>query len=195
MSSAVEDHTAREAEVLSALRAQLPEHVLLVGDADRDAVMLDALGPQRGYDTKPAVLPLAVICPSTTDQVAAAMRVASEYVVPVVPYGGGTGLMGGARSLQPGIVLDLNSHSIIAGAPNILLTPTEFELLRVLMSEAGRFVSRQRLLDAAWGPGFFGGANVLDVHISQLRRKLRRDAGDPGPIQTLRGVGYCFAEP
>jgi FAD/FMN-containing dehydrogenase len=102
-----------DADVLSALRAQLPENVLLVGDAEREAVMLDALGPQRGFDTKPATPPLAVIRPSTTEQVATVVRVANQHVVPVVPYGGGTGLMGGARSVQPGIVLDLKAMNRI----------------------------------------------------------------------------------
>ena len=101
----------RASDVVAALRAGLPERVVLTGDGEREGVMLDALGAQRGFDegTSAAVAPMAVVRPVTTEQVSAAVRVAGEYGAAVVPHGGGTGLMGGARSVRAGIVLDLRS--------------------------------------------------------------------------------------
>lgn len=100
---------APEQRLIAALRAHLPDAAVIVDDRTRADAMLDALGPQRGFDTEtaPAVPPLAVVRPATTEQVVAVVRIADEHAVPLVPYGGGTGLMGGARSLRPGIVLDL----------------------------------------------------------------------------------------
>jgi FAD/FMN-containing dehydrogenase len=98
-------------ELARALRAVLPHGVVITGDDERADVMADALGESRGFDdaAAPAVMPLVVVRATTTEQVAAAVRVAGECGVSVVPRGGGTGLMGGARSLAAGIVLDLRS--------------------------------------------------------------------------------------
>ena len=91
-------------DVVAALHAALPPDAFAPVD---DAAALDALGPSRGFDAPAAPAPLAVVAPATTEQVVAVIRVAGEYATPIVPYGAGTGLMGGARSLQSGIVLDL----------------------------------------------------------------------------------------
>jgi len=95
--------------LVAALRARLPHDAVIVDEQARADAMLDALGAQRGFDaaSAPPVPPIAVVRPATTEQVAAVLRLAYEAALPVVPYGGGTGLMGGARSLRPGIVLDL----------------------------------------------------------------------------------------
>ncbi len=95
--------------LLRRLRAELGPGRVDARKAAREERMLDALGPGRGSAAEgvaPA-LPLAVILPRSADEVAAALRIASETRTPVVAYGGGTGLMGGARSIRPGLVIDL----------------------------------------------------------------------------------------
>ena len=87
--------------------------------------------------------------------------------------------------------LDLASHEVSRGGVPVRLSHTEFQLLRCLMVEAGRVQSRQSLLERVWGEGFVGDANVLDVYVRYLRRKLE-PVGRPTVIQTVRGVGFLL---
>ena len=73
------------------------------------------------------------------------------------------------------------------------LTRKEFELLALLMSEAGAVISRERLIDEVWDTNWFGSTKTLDVHVSSLRRKLGDDSQNPRFIHTVRGVGFRFA--
>jgi two-component system, OmpR family, response regulator RegX3 len=73
------------------------------------------------------------------------------------------------------------------------LTRKEFELLELLMREAGTVVSRERLIDEVWDVNWFGSTKTLDVHVSSLRRKLGDDSANPRFIHTVRGVGFRFA--
>ena len=73
------------------------------------------------------------------------------------------------------------------------LTRKEFELLALLMSEAGSVISRERLIDEVWDTNWFGSTKTLDVHVSSLRRKLGDDSQSPRFIHTVRGVGFRFA--
>ncbi len=71
------------------------------------------------------------------------------------------------------------------------LTPKEFDLLAALARDPGAAVSRQRLLAEVWQTGWYGSSKTIDVHVAALRRKL----GDPGWIETLRGVGFRLRAP
>ena len=73
------------------------------------------------------------------------------------------------------------------------LTRKEFELLELLMSEAGNVISRERLIDEVWDTNWYGSTKTLDVHVSSLRRKLGDDSQNPRFIHTVRGVGFRFA--
>jgi two-component system response regulator RegX3 len=72
------------------------------------------------------------------------------------------------------------------------LTRKEFELLGLLMREAGAVISRERLIDEVWDTNWFGSTKTLDVHVSSLRRKLGDDSQNPRFIHTVRGVGFRF---
>lgn len=87
----------------------LGREAVVTEEAERAFFARDALGPQRAFHGPDAVPvpPLAVVRPESTEQVAAVVRLANRERLPVVPYGGGSGLMGGARSLSPGIVIDM----------------------------------------------------------------------------------------
>ena len=75
------------------------------------------------------------------------------------------------------------------------LARKEFDLLALLMQEAGTVVSRERLIDEVWDVNWFGSTKTLDVHVSALRKKLVDDAADSRYIHTVRGVGFRFASP
>jgi DNA-binding response OmpR family regulator len=89
--------------------------------------------------------------------------------------------------------LDTGRHQArLAGEP-IELSRKEFELLRVLMEEAGSVITREALIEDVWDMNWFGSTKTLDVHISGLRRKLGDDPKEPSYIHTVRGVGFRFS--
>jgi two-component system OmpR family response regulator len=89
--------------------------------------------------------------------------------------------------------LDEESHEVRRGQALIDLTPTEFKLLHYLMLNAGRVVSKAQILDRVWNYDFDGNANVVEIYISYLRRKI--DSLGPRMISTVRGVGYSLRPP
>ncbi|GHF27403.1 response regulator transcription factor [Streptomyces morookaense] len=93
--------------------------------------------------------------------------------------------------LQVGdLVLDEDSHEVSRGGTDIHLTATEFELLRFLMRNPRRVLSKPQILDRVWSYDFGGQANVVELYISYLRRKI--DAGREPMIHTRRGAGYLI---
>jgi two-component system response regulator RegX3 len=89
--------------------------------------------------------------------------------------------------------LDPKRRAASVGGNELDLTRKEFELLLLLMSEAGSVISRERLIDEVWDVNWFGSTKTLDVHVSSLRRKLGDDSANPRFIHTVRGVGFRFA--
>jgi DNA-binding response OmpR family regulator len=77
----------------------------------------------------------------------------------------------------------------------IALTRREFDLLALLVRNAGTVLTRERLMDEVWDTNWFGSTKTLDVHVSSLRRKLGDDAVDSRYLHTVRGVGFRFAAP
>ncbi len=86
--------------------------------------------------------------------------------------------------------LDEDSHEVRRADAVVNLTPTEFKLLHYLMLNAGRVVSKSQILDRVWSYDFDGNANVVEIYISYLRRKV--DGSAPALIHTVRGVGYVL---
>ncbi len=102
----------------------------------------------------------------------------------------------GAVELAVGDVrLVQDSRRVWLGDTEIALRAKEFDLLAMLMSEAGRVVTRERIMSEVWDEHWFGSTKTLDMHISALRRKLDDPADEPVRITTLRGVGYRFERP
>ena len=91
--------------------------------------------------------------------------------------------------------LDRDRRSVTLAGAELDLTRREFELLELLLSEAGSVVTRERLIDEVWDVNWFGSTKTLDVHVSSLRRKLGDHSADPRFIHTVRGVGFRFAGP
>ena len=88
------------------------------------------------------------------------------------------------------LTLDEDSHEVTRGGDEISLTATEFELLRYLMRNPRRVLSKAQILDRVWNYDFGGQANVVELYISYLRKKV--DAGREPMIHTMRGAGYVL---
>ena len=88
--------------------------------------------------------------------------------------------------------LDVAAHRAFVGDVELSLTAKEFDLLRVLLREAGSVVARDTLMREVWGSDPTGSTKTLDMHVSWLRRKLGDDATDPHYITTVRGMGFRF---
>lgn len=89
--------------------------------------------------------------------------------------------------------LDDDAHEVRRAGRVVPLSPTEFKLLRYLMSNQGRVLSKARILDHVWEYDFGGDAGVVEKFLSQLRAKVDRDP--PPLLRTVRGVGYCIRGP
>ncbi|MBL8929520.1 MAG: response regulator transcription factor [Kineosporiaceae bacterium] len=95
-----------------------------------------------------------------------------------------------ARLVVGDLVMDEDSHEVERAGTPIQLTATEFELLRYLMRNPRRVLSKAQILDRVWNYDFGGQANVVELYISYLRKKI--DAGRAPMIHTLRGAGYVL---
>ncbi|TCP58260.1 DNA-binding response OmpR family regulator [Tumebacillus sp. BK434] len=93
------------------------------------------------------------------------------------------------------LTVDLARHAALLDGVPVTLTPTEFKLLVTLAASPGRVYSRLQLLEIALGEEYAGYERSIDTHISNLRKKLERDPGQPELIVTVFGVGYKFGEP
>lgn len=88
------------------------------------------------------------------------------------------------------IKLDLCKHEVYKKGEKIDLTLKEFELLKLLIENKGKVLSRNHLLDKVWGYEYYGETRTVDVHIRYLRKKIEDDSNSEKYIQTVRGVGY-----
>ena len=93
-----------------------------------------------------------------------------------------------------GIILDRETHSVTVNSQVVHLTPSEFDLLAILMNAPGRVYSRLDLLEDLQGTSFEGVARTIDVHIRNLRTKIESNPANPRYIETVFGIGYRFNE-
>ena len=99
--------------------------------------------------------------------------------------------VGVAEQLTAGdVTIDLRRYLVLRGGQEVHLTPTEFDLLRVLASEAGKVLTHRQLLERVWGNYAAENSQQLRVYINYLRRKLETDPSHPQLIVTEPGVGY-----
>ena len=161
-------------EVLDRLRAdnpRLPVLLLTAKDAVEDRIAgLTAGGDD--YVTKPFSLEEVVL------RLRALLRRS------------GISAEGGSRIVVGDLVLDEDSHEVTRGGEQITLTATEFELLRYLMRNPKRVLSKTQILDRVWSYDFGGRSNIVELYISYLRKKI--DSGRAPMIHTLRGAGYVL---
>ena len=98
--------------------------------------------------------------------------------------------------LQVGeVALDPERHEVTVGGEVVPLPLKEFELLELLLANAGRVVARDTLIDRIWGSDYVGDTKTLDVHVKRLRAKVEPDPSAPTRIVTIRGLGYKYDSP
>jgi two-component system response regulator RegX3 len=90
------------------------------------------------------------------------------------------------------VVLDPDQHKVVVNGAEVAMPLKEFELLHILLANAGRVLPRETLIDRVWGTDYVGDTKTLDVHIKRLRAKVEDDPATPTRIVTIRGLGYKF---
>jgi len=93
------------------------------------------------------------------------------------------------------VSLDSDEHRVIIDDTEVSLPLKEFELLHLLLANAGRVMSRDLLIDRVWGADYVGDTKTLDVHVKRLRSKVEPDPANPTRITTIRGLGYKYERP
>ena len=88
--------------------------------------------------------------------------------------------------------LDPERHEVTVRGDAVALPLKEFELLEILLANAGRVLTRETLIDRVWGPHYVGDTKTLDVHIKRLRSKVEENPSVPRRITTIRGLGYKY---
>jgi two-component system response regulator RegX3 len=183
---------------------------------DPDIVLLDVMLPKvSGTDVcreirKKSQVPIIMVSAKGTeiDTVVGLEVGADDYIVK--PYRirelvarvraalrrstvGADGELGSSSGVTVGdISIDPDQHIVTVRGKLTKLPLKEFELLYVLMANAGRVMTRDTLIDRVWGSDYYGDTKTLDVHIKRLRSKVEVDPGSPVAILTIRGLGYKF---
>jgi two-component system response regulator RegX3 len=91
-----------------------------------------------------------------------------------------------------GVRMDVERHEVSVNGHRVKLALKEFELLEMLLRNAGRVMTRGQLIDRIWGADYVGDTKTLDVHVKRLRSKLEDDPANPRYLITVRGLGYKF---
>ncbi|MEV0533649.1 response regulator transcription factor [Kitasatospora sp. NPDC050463] len=105
----------------------------------------------------------------------------------------GPGDGGGPGALEAGPVrMDVDRHVVTVDGAKVDLPLKEFDLLEMLLRNAGRVLTRMQLIDRVWGADYVGDTKTLDVHVKRLRAKIEPDPGAPRYLVTVRGLGYKF---
>src|SRR5436853_574160 len=105
---------------------------------------------------------------------------------------------GEAEDLLPPVLeggpvrMDIERHVVTVRGETLRLPLKEFELLEMLLRNAGRVLTRMQLIDRVWGADYVGDTKTLDVHVKRLRAKIEADPASPRHIVTVRGLGYKF---
>jgi two-component system response regulator RegX3 len=163
-------------EVCRSLRqsSAVPIIMLTARDSEVDKVVGLELGADD-YVTKPF---------SHRELVARIRAVLRRRAEPDEPTAGG-------MEFGP-VRMDVERHRVTVQGEPVQLPLKEFELLEVLLRNAGRVLTRQQLIDRVWGPDYVGDTKTLDVHVKRLRSKLEAEPGAPKHLLTVRGLGYKF---
>ncbi|PRY15331.1 response regulator [Kineococcus rhizosphaerae] len=189
------------ASALEAAAATHPDVVLLdLGLPDLDG--LEVIAGIRGWSPVPIIVLTART--ASTDAVEALDAGADDYVTK--PFAMDVLLArlraavrrGAVSDAAPDVVdvgdlhIDLARRTVTRDGEPVKLTPTEWHLLQVLVTNAGRLVSQTQLLQEVWGPNYGRETNYLRVYVGQLRRKLEKVPGAPVHLITEPGMGYRF---
>lgn len=183
---------------LDAMIADRPDLIILdLGLPDMDGI--EVTRRLREWTTVPIIV--LSVREHETDKIAALDAGADDYLTK--PFGVGellarirTAVRHAARSTDEPIFtlgelnVDLARRLVTVAGAEVQLTPTEYDLLRLLVNDAGKVLTHHQLLRQVWGPGYDEELHMLRVNISNLRRKIEHDPARPRYIVTEPGVGY-----
>lgn len=189
------------ASAIAAARAQRPD-VVVLDVMLPDMSGLEVLRKLRGENPQLPVL-LLTAKDAVEDRIAGLTAGGDDYVTKpfsieevvlrlraLLRRTGVTTVDSGAQLVVGDLVLDEDSHEVTRGGEPISLTSTEFELLRFMMRNSKRVLSKAQILDRVWSYDFGGRSNIVELYISYLRKKI--DSGRDPMIHTLRGAGYVL---
>ena len=164
-------------EVCRALRTRssVPIIMLTAKDGEIDKVVGLELGADD-YVTKPY----------SARELVARMRAVLRRRTEAEPAAGESTLAAGP------VRLDVDRHVVAVDGQPVSLPLKEFDLLELLLRNAGRVLTRGQLIDRVWGADYVGDTKTLDVHVKRLRAKLEPDPANPRHLLTVRGLGYKF---
>jgi two-component system KDP operon response regulator KdpE len=192
--------TARDALMKASLR---PPQALILDLLLPDGRGSDVCREIRGWSELPILLLSAVA--DEREKIAALDAGADDYVTK--PFSGDellARLRAALRRVAPAgestvtvgdLTVDLARRRVTVGGEPVALTPTEYDLLRLLARNAGRLLTHPTILREVWGPAYGEESNYLHVYVSQLRRKLEPDPTRPRYVLTQPGVGYRLVAP
>ncbi len=155
-------------------RSQVPVIMLTAKDSEIDKVVGLELGADD-YVTKPY---------SSRELLARVRAVLRRHV--------DTDIDEGSMVSAGPVRMDVERHTVEVGGESASLPLKEFELLEMLLRNAGRVLTRGQLIDRVWGSDYVGDTKTLDVHVKRLRAKLEPDPSSPRYLITVRGLGYKF---
>jgi two-component system KDP operon response regulator KdpE len=190
-------------EALAAVLAHRPDLVILdLGLPDLDGIEVTRL--LRGWSAVPIII--LTVQEQETAKITALDAGADDYVTK--PFGMGELLarmrVALRRAASPAagpvfttgeMTVDLARRLVTISGREVQLTPTEYDLLRVLVTHAGKVLTHRQLLRQVWGVGYEAETHLLRVNMSNLRHKLEPDASRPNYIITEPGVGYRLRDP
>ena len=195
--------TAATAETALAAAAMRPPEAVILDLVLPDGTGTDVCRELRTWSSAPVIVLSAV--GEEREKVAALDAGADDYVTKPV---GIDELLARLRAVlrrtapsgEPVVhvgelVVDLANRTVTMAAEPVHLTPHQFDLLRVLALNAGKLVTQRQLLQEVWGPGYADAANLLQVNVSQLRRKIEPDRTHPRYLVTETGAGYRLVDP
>src|SRR6516162_1998000 len=194
------DTAASGKQALETAARHPPDLVILdLGLPDLNGV--EVIGGLRGWSTAPIIVLSGRA--ESTDKVEALDAGADDYVTK--PFGMDerlARLRAAVRRASPApeapvvttddFTVDLADKRVTRDGQDVRLTPTEWQLLEVLVRHAGRLVTQRQLLAEVWGPGYQNEAHYLRVYVANLRRKLEPDPSAPRHLLTEPGIGYRF---
>jgi len=155
-------------------RSSVPIIMLTAKDSEVDIVVGLELGADD-YVTKPY----------SSRELLARIRAVLRRRVDLEVDDGGIVEVGAVR-------MDVERHSVSVEGREVSMPLKEFELLELLLRNAGRVLTRGQLIDRVWGSDYFGDTKTLDVHIKRIRSKIEQSPSEPTRLVTVRGLGYRF---
>jgi two-component system response regulator RegX3 len=160
-------------------RSRVPVIMVTAKDSELDTVVGLEVGADdyitKPYSLRELVARMRAVLRRTPDRAGSASASAPSDVIDIGP-----------------IHLDIARHEVTVDGRPVSVPRKEFELLELLMANAGRVITREGLIDEIWGAGYVGDTKTLDVHIKRLRAKIESDRSNPKYLITVRGVGYRF---